>query len=73
MFVEYRILFNYDTREGTITFSQDGAEIESTPIRQVHISQSQTIDYVKDENQKIVSAHHIGPKMTTLTMTGVSD
>jgi len=71
--IEYRILFDNETRKGEVQLIQnDGQKVESYPIKHIHIAQSQTLDYIKNEEGVIVSAAPAGPVMTTFTMTGDS-
>lgn len=74
MKVEYRITFDYDTRKGEIAMFQDDLEIgDVEAIKHIHIAQSRTVDYEKDEHGKVISMKKIGPTMTTFTMTGADD
>jgi hypothetical protein len=71
MQLEYRVSFDYETRKGFITLYQDGVQIgEAQPIKHLHLSQSRSIDYVKNEDGIVTDMKKSGPTMTTFTMTG---
>jgi len=71
MLVEYRVTFDTESRRGEISLFQGEDPVgEVVGIKHLHISESRSIDYIKDEEGKIINMKHVGPTMITLTMTG---
>jgi hypothetical protein len=74
MLLEYRITFDTESRKGEISLYQgDDMVGDSVNIKHLHVSETQSIDYIKDDAGKVIGGKHVGPKMVVLTMTGDSN
>jgi hypothetical protein len=74
MLLEYKILYDPDTKKGTITFTQDGEEWSTTPIKNMFTTANRGISHVtNEEGTRIIAAVSDGPVIYSFNMTGDED
>ena len=71
MLLEYRIVYDTETRKGTLTFTQEGEEWSNTPIKNMFTTANRAISHVTNEDgTRIIAAVSDGPVIYSFNMTG---